>query len=79
MLQTQSSKGKIKSVVMENYELEYRKNDKTDSTSLAFLNYEKSNTGNKKILTFKCKDLLNLKIVDGDFDEENLLCSYGKN
>ena len=32
----------IKSAVMKNYELEYPKNDKTSSGSLAFLNYQKS-------------------------------------
>ena len=39
----------MKSVVIENYELECRENVKTNSSSLTFSNYQSLNTGTKSV------------------------------
>ena len=55
-------KEEIKSLVKENYELEYRKNVKTDSSCLTFSNYDISNAEIKS-KHFNSKLLHNRKSV----------------
>ena len=66
-----------KSAVLENYELEYRKEPKTDRSSLALSNYQNS-TASKKIESFlKLECLCRLCLVNWDLDEKSFGGSYG--